>query len=240
MIINRYKAMALLMLASGGVQGEPVPVLQQDPHVNELGFFDMHVCNWPERPQFFKILFSTPQYARVQDMVVFDPKGRELTRLQKQRYRPLERMGKPPKRVYMLDLEAGDDIVGGWYSIRVTDLDGKVHIARDLVPRTRLQGVRKVVPTDGAQAVKLPLKLTWDRVPGAQFYQVYVRDAWSDELVFQSKLLDRNEIAIPAGRLEPGGSYQWSVHARDVNEHILLGDFHNGSMSQKFRFLVAD
>ena len=45
---------------------------------------------------------------------------------------------------------------------------------------------------------------------------------------------------FPEGALEPGGSYLWSVHARDVNEHILLGDFHNGSISEKFHFSVAD
>jgi hypothetical protein len=82
--------------------------------------------------------------------------------------------------------------------------------------------------------------LKWTPVPGSQYYQAFVRDAWTEKLVFRSKLLDTAEVEIPKDRLEPGGDYYWTVHSRDTNEHILLGDFHMGSMSEKRFFTVAE
>lgn len=86
----------------------------------------------------------------------------------------------------------------------------------------------------------MPAELAWKPVPGAQYYQVFVRDAWTNELLLRSKLLSEPRVEIPAGTLQPGGYYQWTVHARDTNAHILLGDFHMGSMSDKFWFWVAE
>ena len=55
---------------------EPVSPRLQDPHRNAAGFFDIHVCNWPERELFFMSLFSTPRYDEVEQVEV-----REIARL---------------------------------------------------------------------------------------------------------------------------------------------------------------
>ncbi|NOQ69947.1 MAG: hypothetical protein GQ573_07565, partial [Gammaproteobacteria bacterium] len=40
--------------------------LDSDPHYNQIGFFDIHICNWPERPNYFKILFSSEKYQQIE------------------------------------------------------------------------------------------------------------------------------------------------------------------------------
>ena len=93
-------------------------------------------------------------------------------------------------------------------------------------------------PSDD-KVISLPITLKWKPVIGSQYYQAFVRDAWTEKLVFQSKLIDTPGIKIPDEKITPGGDYYWVVHSRDTNEHILLGDFHMGSLSKKTFFSVA-
>jgi hypothetical protein len=219
---------------------EDAEILQKDPHYNELGFFDIHLCNWPERKRFFKILFSTAKYDNVESMEVLTPEGKQLAVLSKQKFMLLQRKGKPDKRVFMVNMDVPDTATTGWYSIRVRDHQGHEYDARDYVVMSRLQRVTGMSPSGDAENVALPVTLKWDAVPGANWYQVYVRDVWTDEMVFHSKLINEPFIKVPEGKLEAGGYYSWTVHARDTNEHILLGDFHMGSMSEKAYFTVAE
>lgn len=105
---------------------------------------------------------------------------------------------------------------------------------------TRIDRVTGMAPSSEESAFPLPVTLTWSKVPGAGFYKVYIRDEWTEELVFKSKLLSDNKLKLPVGKLQPGGYYSWAVHARDLNEHFLLGDFNMGSMSRKAFFNVAE
>lgn len=52
---------------------------EQDPHYNDAGFFDIHVCNWPGRPLFLMPLFSTEHFSEVQQIEVMDPAGKTIT-----------------------------------------------------------------------------------------------------------------------------------------------------------------
>ena len=238
---ERIAASLLLFCFLGAVQGGNVPhLISGDPHRNDLGFFDIHVCNWPERPQFLKVLFSTPRFAEIDKMQVFDPDGRKIVELDKHHFMQLTPRDKPVKRVFMQDLDLPENIREGWYRIEVTDTRGQVHEARDMVPLTRIQRPQGLQPFDGEEDAPLATGLSWQAVPGAQFYQVFLRDAWSDELLFRSKLIGETRTGLPPGTLKPGGYYVWRVHARDLNEHVLLGDFHNGSMSEKAYFSVRE
>jgi len=68
-----------------------------------------------------------------------------------------------------------------------------------------------------------------------------VYDQWQgDKEIYKSKLLSGTRQVLPPGILEAGGTYRWRVHARDVNEHIELGDFNHGSLSPKNEFTVAE
>ncbi len=112
--------------------------------------------------------------------------------------------------------------------------------ARDFVIMTRLAQVSRMQPSGDSKEYDLPITLKWKPVTGSQFYKVFVRDVWTGKLVYKSKLITGPEIKIPDNNLEPGGYYSWSVHARDTNEHVLLGDFHMGSISKKSFFTVSE
>lgn len=209
-------------------------------HYNEAGFFDIHVCNWPNQPVFFMALFSSTRYEEIAEIEVFDPSSRALGRLDLGRYRLVQTPGKPEKRVFMASIPVPQKAEDGWYSARVTMRSGKTFGARDYVALGLLPRAENLVPADGAENVPLPEKLKWDPVPGARFYQVFIKDLWDDErLILTSEFLDRPQLLLPAGLLKPGGAYAWRVHARDVNEDPKLGDFNLGSLSPELKFSVA-
>lgn len=230
----------VFFLPGSTLYADDAPLLVKDPHYTKVGFFDMHICNWPERPHFFKVLFSTEKFNDVEKMEVFDPSGILLTVLEKKQFMQVKLKNTPEKRVFMVNMDIPLNAATGWYSVKVTTMDGKEYTARDYVPLTRINRVTNMTPPSNEESIALPLTLSWKKVPGAYFYKVYLRDAWSDKLVFQSKLLSDNTLKIPDGKMEPGGYYSWEVHARDINEHILLGDFHMGSMSDKAFFTIAE
>lgn len=235
---------ALILLTSMLIPGmsfaEESKELNNDPHYNAIGFFDIHICNWPERPNFFKVIFSSEKYEKIDSMTVYTPDDKLLINLDKQKFRKLKRKNKPEKRVYILDIDVPDYASTGWYKIDIRADDGTVYSAKDYVVMTKLEKVSEMQPSGEEQEFNMPITLKWQPVPGSQFYQAFVRDAWTDKLVFRSKLIDTPEVRVPDEKLEAGGYYFWSVHARDTNEHVLLGDFHMGSMSKKTFFNVAE
>jgi hypothetical protein len=95
------------------------------------------------------------------------------------------------------------------------------------------------VPAHEVELQEIPTQLSWDPAPGAGYYQVFIRDLWNeDRLIFSSKLLAEPLVQLPAGLLEKGGYYSWIVHARDLNEHFMLGDFNHGSLSPVVTFSI--
>ena len=120
-----------MLVPATSALAEDAPVLDQDPHKNKLGFFDIHICNWPERQRFFKILFSTEKFNDVAEMEVFGPSGASLAVLQKNQFKKLERKKKPEKRVFIVDLDMPDSAATGWYTIKVKTVDGNEYIAGD-------------------------------------------------------------------------------------------------------------
>ncbi len=230
---------ALFMFLQSTAKAEDALELENDPHYNQIGFFDIHICNWPERPNYFKILFSSEKYQQIESMSVYTPDKQLLTNMDRKKFRTLKRKNKANKRVYLLDLDVPELASTGWYTIDIKTKNGATHHAKDYVIMTRLEKTSEMSPSDDRE-FSLPVTLKWKPVAGSQYYQTFVRDAWTEKLVFRSKLIDTPEIKIPRDRLEPGGDYYWTVHSRDINEHILLGDFSMGSMSEKTFFTVAE
>ena len=214
--------------------------IHDDPHYSDVGFFDIHVCNWPKRTHFFKVLFSSAEYDNIESMTVYTPAEQSLITLDKNKYRTLKRNNKPDKRVYMLDIDVPEHASTGWYRIDVKTMDGKSFQAKDYVIMSKLERATGMTPDNDDMVSQLPLTLRWHAIPGANFYQVFVRDEWTGKQVYSSKLLNTNEAVIPEEKLEAGGYYSWSIHARDTNEHVLLGDFQMGSLSEKAFFTVKD
>jgi hypothetical protein len=212
-----------------------------DAHNNEAGFFDIHVCNWPGRPLFLMPLFSTARFNEVQSVKVFTPDGEFLIELDLERYRTIKVDKKPDKRVFIQQLDVPPAAGDGWYTARTRLANGEEYVAKDYVILHKLPQAGGQVPADEEEVVVPPTKLSWDPVPGAGFYQVFIRDLWDDsKLIFTSKLLTRPELLLPPGLLQSGGYYSWIIHARDTNSHILLGDFNHGSLNKPATFTISD
>ena len=229
-------AVSLLLLSSavkGAETASPSAdtLHKDDPHYTTSGFFDIHVCNWPDRELFFMPLFSTIHYREITDIKIQQPDGKILTSLDLKKFKLLKPKGKPEKHVFMSQMDVPENSMDGWYTATISLTDGTKVIAKDYVIISRLPRASEMNPPDGAEQVPIPEKLTWS---GAEksYYQVFIRDIWNDsKLIYRSKLLSKPELAVPPGLLEPDGLYSWQIHARDVNEDILLGDFNKGSMS---------
>jgi hypothetical protein len=67
-----------------------------------------------------------------------------------------------------------------------------------------------------------------------------MRDGYETTQILNTKLIKETRIKLKPGLLEPGGYYLWKVHARDVNENIILGDFNSGSVNKWMEFSIAD
>ncbi len=230
-------AAVVLLLLSSAVKGTETAsqsantLHSNDPHYTEAGFFDIHVCNWPDRELFFMPLFSTIHYREITDIKIQHPDGKMLTSLNLKEFKLLKPKNKPEKHVFMSQMDVPESAVDGWYSATISLADGTQVIAKDYVIISRLPRASDMNPPDGAEQIPIPEKLTWS---GAEkgYYQVFIRDVWNDsKLIYRSKLLSKPELAVPTGLLQPDGLYSWQIHARDVNEDILLGDFNKGSMS---------
>lgn len=231
--------LAFLLPAGGTHAGARQDTHAGDTHYTDAGFFDIHVCNWPERPVFFMVLFSTVNPDAVKNIEVLTPDKQSLTQLDLTRYRTLEQKDKPDKRVFINQVAIPAGAGDGWYSARITLADGKEYTAQDFVKITTLPRVDGQIPANGSE-VPLPRSLKWTAPPGARFYQVFIRDLWDDEkLIYTSELLDSPELVLPEGLLNPGGYYSWIVHARNINEDIKAGDFNHGSLNKPATFTVA-
>ena len=210
-----------------------------DGHYNTAGFFDIHVCNWPGRPLFFMPLFSTAGYDDIGKIEILYPDNSLLVDLDLSSYRTISKAGQPDKRVFIKQLDVPTEAMDGWYAARITLNNGKVQKARDYVIISKLARANGQVPGDEQELPAAPEALSWAAVPGAAFYQAFIRDLWDENsLVYSSPLLAETKVVLPKNLLEPGGHYSWTIHARDTNEDLMLGDFNHGSMSSPVTFSV--
>lgn len=214
---------------------------KKDTHYNAAGFFDVHVCNWPDRKLFFLALFSTFEFDRVKSVTVYRPDGTALGNLDLSRYRVIRKKGKPEKRAFISEFDTSDKDHDGWYSALVQFRDGKQFHARDFVMLKRLGQPVIAFPGNGEHLVQPPGYLEWQAVPGAKYYKVFIRDMWDENrLIHESKLINTNHYQLPKDLVKPGGWYSWKVHARDINEDPKLGDFNHGSLSIEAQFDVKE
>lgn len=220
---------------------EPVvfPPPKPDPHYTAVGFFDVRICNWPDQPRFVQALFSTTKYDVVRKVDVLDPDGKRIGTVGLERYRVVKQKDGSEKHVFITSFPLGPGAKEGWYTGRITTADGKIYLAKDLVMIRTLPTARNPQPADNAENIATPEYLSWDPVPGAKAYQVFVHDIWEDEaMIFRSQHVTENRVKLPKGLLKPDGYYMWRVHARDVDEDINLGDFNHGSLTPFFKFSV--
>jgi hypothetical protein len=241
-LMSRVALLLAVVLMAPGSRAAPESATEKpgDPHYSGAGFFDIHVCNWPGRRLFFMPLFSTTRSSEVKQIDVFTPTGELLVELDLNHYRTLQREKKPDKRVFIKQVDVPPAATDGWYSARIILTDNEVFTAKDYVIIYKLPQAAGQSPANKAELAEVPARLYWEPVPGANYYEVFIRDLWDDDkLVYASELLHRPEIELPPGVLKKGGTYSWVIHARDTDSHILLGDFNHGSMTTPATFSVT-
>lgn len=234
----------LSMLAVFGLLAACAAPLQQaahnDPHYTDVGFFDLHICNWPDRAPFFVALFSTAHYRDLAKIEVIQPDGKPLGLVDLKRYEVLQdEMGRE-RRAFKTQLTLPRTARDGWYSARVTLKNGEQHAARDYVNIKVLPQARVISPANGKDATAVT-ELRWEPVAGATHYRVFIRDVWQDKkLIYKSDLLTVPRLRLAPGLLQANGSYVWSVHARSGDDSAKWGEFNHGSLNPEASFAIAD
>lgn len=209
-----------------------------DPHYTPAGFFDIHVCNWPEKPRFLMALFSTHRFEEVAKVAVFAPDGTHVGDLGMDRFRAFKTQSGQAKRAFIAHLDLPDKVVDGWYRAEITLNDNSKMEARDYVIHHFMAQPTGARPVPGALHVPASTELRWDPIPGAKFYEVFLRDDWDSVKAEGSGLLTEPRFVLPQGKLQSGGEYVWRIHARDSDGNILLGDFNHGALSPEMKFTV--
>lgn len=212
-----------------------------DSHYTASGFFDIHVCNWPNRAPFYMVLYSTFQFKDVKSVEVMDAQGKIITSMNLSKFRVLKTKNKLEKRVFINQVDRPADFSDGWFSAKITLADGTVHLAKDFVAHDILPIASDLKPASHQIVSDVPKTLSWAAVKGASYYQVFIKDKWDeDKVIFSSKILKEPKAVLPKDLLEYGGYYSWRVHARDVNEDVKLGDFNIGSLTSWQEFTITD
>lgn len=215
----------------------------RDPHETAAGYFDLHICNWPDRPPFVVALFATADRAKVRRVEVLRPDGRVLGEVRLTSFEPrIDEHGRE-RRAYKTFLPLPKDAPAGWYRARVTLRDGSVLQARDFLQVQILPQAQVVQPANGQDNLSRVAELRWRPVPGASHYRVFIKDAWAGEQVFKSDLLTEPRLRVPPGVLQPNGSYVWRVHARSGGagggDEAKWGEFNHGSLNTEASFALA-
>ena len=216
-----------------------IPAPANDPHYTDVGFFDMHVCNWPNRPLFFLALFSSYEYKDLAKVEIFTPEGQSLGTLDFTKYREINQKGKPLKKAFIKHFEIPKNSTNGWYYALVTMKNGKTYRGEDFVVLREMQRAKNMIPQPDADQISMPKQLIWDPVPGAKYYQVFIKDLWEEKQIISSDLLTEPVFEVPKDLLKAGGYYSWIIHARDDNENVILGDFNHGSLTDSLEFTIA-
>jgi hypothetical protein len=220
--------------------GNPLAPLDQDPHYTSVGFFDVHVCNWPDRAPFYMVVFSTTEFERLAGVTVLDAQGQALGEMDLKRFQIRKNGESPEKRIFITYLPIPAHVRDGWLIGVMKMRDGRQYQGRDFVVHALLPIAHDLVPPPDSELREPPSELRWDSIPGSKYYKVTIRDEWeNDDVIFTSPLLREPVLKLPEGLLKRGGRYHWRIHARDTDTSTVLGDFNHGSMSAPARFSIS-
>ena len=219
----------------------------KDLHKDELGFFDIHYCNWPDRNPFLMLVYATHHYNNLDSIKVLTPEGIELGEISQNTYRYLPAKtvkGKniPDKKVFITQIPFTKSMTKGTFTAVATTHSGQKHQYKDDVDMDYIIASATInYPADKAVDIALTPTLKWESVDHAQYYQVFIKDNWTGKNVYSSKTLDQTQLTLPKEILKKDGWYAWKVHAKDMDETIKYGDFNAGSLSKTITFTtIAD
>lgn len=210
-----------------------------DLHYTPAGFFDVHVCNWPEKGVFYMLVFSTVKYDDIKHVDFFNVDGKRLGAVDWNAYRLHPKL--KDKRIYIINTGLTDSPKDGWFRASIQMKDGKTIPSKDYVIHGSMGFANNLAPMDGSVLNEAPSTFTWMPPAGSTHWVVTIRDVWdNDAVVYTSNALTKPTLTLPDGILKKGGVYAWRVHSRDGNGNILLGDFNHGSMSLVTLFSIGN
>lgn len=211
-----------------------------DTHKTEVGSWDLHICNWPDRPPFYLTTFKTEVYENIHSIEVFSPTGEKVGNFDVEKILTFKRSGAPDLVAMLSQLPLVSEKPSGWFSAHIQTKDGNRYLARDYVIMEVMDRTSEVNPPHESE-VSTPWELSWKPVEGAQRFRVWIRDMWDGgRQIFDSGYIQSAKIELPEGLLHSDGWYSWRIHSRDTHQHILLGDFNHGSLSEWYEFTTAE
>jgi hypothetical protein len=169
---------------------------------------------------------------------VFAPDGKHVGDLDLNRFRTFKAPSGQTKRAFIAHLSLPAKVVDGWYRAEIVLKDGSRFEAKDYVIHHFMAHPTGTQPTPNATDVPVTTVFRWNPIPGAKYYELFLRDDWTWNEPFASGLLTEPQFQPPPGLLQSGGAYIWRIHARDSNGNVLLGDFNHGSLSPEMSFTV--
>lgn len=192
------------------------------------------------------LLYATHHYQEIEDLTIFKPNGEVLTHIDKSKYRYLPTAivdGKtiPDKKVFINQIPVTNQDEDGVYSAVIATMNGLKHHYHDLVETEQLIALPTLSsPSHQSADISLTPTLKWGQVKGAKLYQVFIKDNWTGKTVLTSKMLSETNFTVPNDLLKSGGWYAWKVHARDMDETKIYGDFNAGSISRTALFSTIE
>lgn len=231
---------ALLTMVSTSRANDIIVSDSVDAHKTELGSWDIHVCNWPDRPPFYLTTFKTEQYENIQSIEVFSPTGHKVGNFNVDKFLTFQREGLPDLIALITQLPLVNAKPSGWFSAHINTKDGRRYLARDYLIMEIMQRVSETNPAHMAE-ISVPTELSWTPVRGANHHRVWIRDMWEGgKQIFDSGYIQASKVEMPEGLLQTDGWYSWRIHSRDTHGHVLLGDFNHGSLTdwKEFNTLV--
>lgn len=209
-----------------------------DPHETAAGYFDLHICNWPDRPPFVVALFTTADSTNVRRVEVLRPDGKVLGEVSLTNHESRVDEHGRERRAYKTFLPLPKDAPAGWYRARISLRDGSAEQAQDYLQVQVLPQAKLLQPANGQDNLAANSELRWQPVPGATHYRVFVKDAWAGQQIYKSDLLTTPRLRLPQGVLQPNGSYVWRVHARSGGPEAKWGEFNHGSLTTESTFAL--
>ena len=177
--------------------------ISEDPHRTKAGFFDIHICNWPDRPPFYLTLFGTEQYDDITSIEILSPDDKKIGELNLKKFTVSKKKNKPERHVFLTQLDIPKNKMDGWYSARINFRDKPSQTAYDFVIHQTLNRATSHSPEHGAEDIKKPKQPILGFNSGRKFLQgVYKRylEWWKDYSYIKPY---QNSLLRPPSRLTP-------------------------------------
>lgn len=141
------------------------------------------------------------------------------------------------KKVFINQIPLPKNTIKGEFTATVITNNKQVHHYADLMFLDKKVSSAKIdFPANNASKISTTPTLKWIAPENGQYYQIFIKDNWTGESIYSTKTLYQTEFKVPDNLLKNDDWYAWKVHAKDMDETILYGDFNAGSLSEYHNF----